>query len=393
MFVHEMTKHVWQLPAVHWDRRLFDALIPLPDGTSYNAYLVKGSEKTVLIDAVDPVFGADLIHVLDGMVPALDFIVANHGEQDHSGTIPRLLEHFPHAQVLCTPKAKPMLEDLLHLPAERIRTVEDGETLSLGDVTLEFMHLPWVHWPETMGTYVREEKILFSCDFFGSHLATSSLYVPDEGVVYEAAKRYYAEIMMPFARHIRKHLERLAGVDMAIIAPSHGPAYNRPAFILDAYREWVLGDPKNVALIPYVTMHESTRIMAGHLTDSLVARGVQAQMFDLVEMDLGKLAMAMVDAGTIVLGTPTVHAAPHPAALYAAALINALRPKARFFGIFGSYLWGTRTVDTVMSLVKNLSAQTLDPVYIKGLPRANDLKALEGMADQIAEGHRAAGLK
>jgi flavorubredoxin len=392
MFVHKMTERVWQLPAVHWNRRLFDALIPLPDGTSYNAYFIKGSEKRVLIDAADPALEEGFLEALAGL-PAVDYIISNHAEQDHSGILPKLLERYPGARILATPKAKPMLVNLLHIPEETIQTVEDGETLSLGDVTLEFLHMPWVHWPETMVTYLREEKILFSCDFFGSHLATSSLYVPDEWQVYEAAKRYYAEIMMPFARHIRKHLERLAGYDIAVIAPSHGPAYNRPAFILDAYRDWVLGEPKNIALIPYVSMHGSTEMMAHRLADSLVAKGVNAQLFDLASMDIGKLAIAMVDAGSIILGMPTVEAGPHPYGVFGAVLINALRPKAKYFSIFGSYLWGTKAVATIQSLVTNLSAQFLEPVYVRGLPRKEDLEALDRLAEQIAQGHRAAGLR
>ena len=195
----EIKPGIYCVGAIDWDRRLFDALIPLPDGTSYNSYLIKGSEKTALIDTVDTTMQEVLINNLSELgINSLDYLVANHAEQDHCGTIPQVLEKYPEAKVVCTPKCKGMLIDLLMIPEEKFITVNDKETLSMGDRTLEFIHAPWVHWPETMLTYLWEDKILFPTDFLGSHLATTDLYVTDEGKVYEAAKRYYAEIMMPF---------------------------------------------------------------------------------------------------------------------------------------------------------------------------------------------------
>jgi len=155
--------------AVDWNRRLFDSLIPLPDGTSYNAYLVEGSLATALIDSADPTMSDVLMRQLED-VQRVDFVVANHAEQDHSGTIPRVMDRFPGAKLVTTPKGRDMLVDLLMVPGDRIVAVEDGATISLGDRTLRFVHTPWVHWPETMVTYLEEDRVLFSCDFFGSHL-------------------------------------------------------------------------------------------------------------------------------------------------------------------------------------------------------------------------------
>ena len=390
MFVHQLSDRVKMLPSVDWSRRLFDSLIPLPDGTSYNAYLIRGSEKTALLDTTDPTRTQELLAAL--AAESVNYVISNHSEQDHSGSLPAILQRFPQAQLVCTPKAKPFLIDLLHLPEDKFVTVADGQTLSLGDRTLEFVHTPWVHWPETMSTYLREERILFSCDFFGSHLATSQPYVTEETAAYEPAKRYYGEIMAPFAKLIAKNLERLEKYDIAIIAPSHGPAYKRPAFILDAYREWVYGEPKNLVLIPFVSMHDSTRLMAEHLTAALATRGVQVQLFDLSVTDLGKLAMALVDAATLALGSCTVLAGPHPLAAYAAVLVNALRPKLKFATVFGSFLWGGKTVETLSGLLTNIKPEIIEPVYIKGLPRPEDYAALDRLADAIVQKHRAAGL-
>ncbi|MGB5158507.1 MAG: FprA family A-type flavoprotein [Desulfobacterales bacterium] len=392
MYKRKIKENIYLLGAIDWDRRLFDSLIPLPDGTTYNAYLIEGSEKTVLLDAVDPPMADELISQLDG-VSKIDFIISHHAEQDHSGSIPRVLERFPEAKVITTPKAKPMLIDLLKVPENAFITVTDGETLSLGDKTLKFIHTPWVHWPETMVTYLEEDQILFSCDFFGSHIATTDLFVTDQGRVYEAAKRYFAEIMMPFRNIIKKNIEKLEGFDIQMIAPSHGQIYDHPAWIIDAYREWVLGAPKNTVVLPYVSMHASTKIMVDHLLSSLVSKGVRVELFNLTVTDTGKLAMALVDAGTIVVGTPTVLAGPHPLAAYCAFLANALRPKAQFLSIVGSYGWGGKTVETLAGMIPNLKVEVLDPVLCKGVPLENDFIALDKLADTIAKKHSEHGFR
>jgi len=380
---------VYSVGAVDWDRRLFDSLIPLPDGTSYNAYLVQGSEKTALLDTVDPSKSDVLFANLEGL-PRIDYVVAHHGEQDHSGTLPAVLSRFKEAKLLATTKGKDILIDLLRIPEERIAIVEDGESLSLGDKTLEFIYMPWVHWPETMVSYLREDRILFTCDLFGSHLATSDLYA-DEARVYEPAKRYYAEIMMPFHKAIEKHLERVRAIDAALIAPSHGPIYDRPAFIVDAYSDWVSGAPQNRVVLPYISMHGSTERMVRHLVEALADRGVAVEQFNLAATDIGKLAVALVDAGTIVIGTPTVLGGPHPNVIYAAHLASALRPKLRFASVIGSYGWGGKAVEQLAAIVSHLEMELLEPILCKGLPGEAEFRALDSLADTIARKHKEHG--
>jgi len=387
MQARKIEDRIYWMGAVDWDRRLFDSLIPLPDGTTYNAYLVEGTEKTALLDTVDPPMAETLMGQLDA-VPKIDYIVSHHAEQDHSGSIPRVLERYPQAKVVSTPKAKTMLVDLLKIPEDSFIAVADGETISLGDRTLKFIHTPWVHWPETMVTYLEERRILFSCDFYGSHIATTDLFVADEGRVYEAAKRYFAEIMMPFRGMIEKNIEKLKAYDIQMIAPSHGQIYNRPSFIMDAYRDWVFGSPRNIAVLPYVSMHSSTKLMVDHLASALVKNGVHAELFNLTVTDIGKLAMALVDAATIIVGTPTVLAGPHPLAAYAAFLANALRPKVKFLSIIGSYGWGGKAVETLAGMIPNLKVEVLEPVLCKGLPSQNDFSALDRLAESVAQKHK-----
>jgi len=390
MLARKIKDGIYWMGAVDWDRRLFDTLVPLPDGTSYNAYLIEGSEKTALLDSVDPPMADELLGQLEG-VSKVDYIVSQHAEQDHSGTIPQVLEKYPDAKLISTPKAKGMLIDLLQIPEESFITVTDGETLSLGDKTLKFIYAPWVHWPETMVTYLEEDRILFSCDFFGSHIATTDLYVTDEGRVYEAAKRYFAEIMMPFRNVIEKNLEKLASYDIEMIAPSHGQIFPNPAFIVDAYRDWICSPPRNTVVLAYVSMHESTKRMVDHFVSALVEKGVRVEQFNLAVTDIGKLAMALIDAATIVVGTPTILAGPHPYAAYSVLLANALRPKARFLSIIGSYGWGGKTVETLAGMIPNLKVEVLGPVLCKGVPLEGDYKALDDLAAAIAQKHKEHG--
>ena len=388
----KITDRVWWVGAQDWDRRLFDELIPLPQGTSYNSYLVKGSARTALIDAVDPPKFPELAANLKALgVEKLDYVVANHCEQDHSGAIPMLLERFPEAKVATNAKCRDLLKDHLHIPDEKFLVLGEGERLDLGGLGLEFIMAPWVHWPETQFTWLREEKVLFTCDFLGSHLATADLY-SDRDEVLAGARRYYAEIMMPFRPSIVKHLQKLDSMDLELIAPTHGPVYKKPFHIVEAYRDWSSENAKNQVVISWVSMHGSTEAMVKHLTEALVRKGIAVKPFNLTKTDLGELAASLVDAATVILATSTVLVGPHPQGLYAAALVGALRPKTKFLGIIGSYGWGSKAVETIKSLLTNLKADLLEPVYIKGAPRKEDFEALDKLAEAVFEKHRSLGL-
>lgn len=391
--MRQLKPNVYVVGAIDWDARLFDRLIPLPDGTSYNSYFVRGNKKVALLDTVDPSKTEVLLNNLIRLgINKIDYVIAHHAEQDHSGSLPDVLLIYPEAKVVTNPKCKGMLIDLLGIEDDKFITVEDGQELSLGDKTLQFVYLPWVHWPETMGTYLKEDKILFSCDFFGSHLASSSLFVDDEAVVYESAKRYYAEIMMPFRQQINKNMAKLGDLDIEIIAPSHGPVHDKPKFITDAYKDWISDAVKNEVVIAYVSMHGSTAKMVSYFVEALIDRGITVRQFELSTVDIGKLAMALVDAATVVIGSPTVLIGPHPSAAYATFLANALRPKTKFASIIGSYGWGGKMVEQLTSLLTNLKAEILEPVLAKGDAKEGDFAALDKLADEILTRHKEIGI-
>lgn len=393
MVVREIAPDIFSVGALDFDRRLFDSLIPLSQGTSYNSYLVKGTKKTALIDTVDPTREMDLVtNLVKARVDTIDYLVVNHAEQDHSGSLPMMAELFPKAKVVVNEKCLDMVTHLLDIGSERCMVINDRDTVDLGGKTLEFLITPWVHWPETMLTYAREDRVLFSCDLFGSHMAESTLRVNDWKEVYHAAKRYYAEIMMPFSSSIREHMEKIDTLDIAMIAPSHGPIHTEPNLILDAYRDWISDKVKNEVVIPYVSMHGSTEKMVQYLTEALIDRGIRVLPFNLVVTDIGELAMALVDSATVVIGTPTVIFGPHPQAVYATYLVNMLRPKTRIVSVIGSFGWGGRTVEVLKGMLTRIEPELLDPVYIKGAPGAKDLKDLDNLADAIAKKHREFGI-
>jgi flavorubredoxin len=393
MLLREIKTDIFAVGAVDWDRRLFDELIPLPEGTTYNSYLIRGSNKTALIDTVDPEKKDILLDNLKRLnVKKIDYIISSHGEQDHSGTLPDILAIYPEAKVVTNEKCKNMLMDLLLIDPDKFITITDRETLSLGNKMLEFVYAPWVHWPETILTYLKEDKILFPCDLFGAHLAESELFANDETKVHESAKRYYAEIMMPFRNNIKNHLKKLKEYDIEMIAPSHGPVYNRPQFIIDAYNEWVNDEVKNEVIIPYVSMHGSVEKMVEHLVDQLIERGITVKPFNLTVTDIGELAMSLVDAATIVVAAPTVLAGPHPSAVYAVYLVNALRPKVKFASVVGSYGWGGKMLEQISGMTSNLKTEMIEPVMIKGYPKADDFAALNKLADSIKLKHKELGI-
>ena len=391
MAVIKIKESIYFVGANHWDRRLFDELIPLPDGTSYNAYLVIGENKVALIDTVDPQTKQQLFDNLDELkIKKIDYVISNHAEQDHSGVIPDVLERYPEAKVVTNEKCKVMLMDLLLIPEEKFIVIKEKDTLDLGGKTLEFYMIPWVHWPETMATYLKEDKILFPCDMFGSHIATSDIF--DEEHFYIPAKRYYAEIMSPFRNNVRTNIEKIKKLDIEIIAPSHGYIYKDPKKIISAYEDWSSENVKNEVVIAYVSMHCSTKKMAEFLREELIKRSLKINFFNLTVTDTGVLAMSLIDAATLVIAAPTTLNGIHPKAAYVLYLANLLRIKTKFISIVSSYGWAEKTLDVVKTLAPNVKAEIVYPVITKGYPKENDFKELEKLADEILVKHKSLNL-
>ncbi|MCL4370678.1 MAG: FprA family A-type flavoprotein [Chloroflexi bacterium] len=373
-----------------WDRRIFDALMSLPYGTSYNAYLAQGTEKTALIDTVTMGMEAALLDQVSALTSLtdLDYLIMNHAEPDHASVIPHVLAAAPKAKLLLTKSGQATAQAMYHIDEERATVVKDGDTVDLGGKTLRFVEAPFLHWPETMFTYCPEEAVLFPCDFLGSHIASDLLYADQVGgIVLPEAKRYYAEIMMPFAGPAGRALDKIAALDPkpGTIAPSHGPVYRNPEVILDAYAQWVRGPLLPKVAIAYISMWNSTAVLAQQVTAAASDEGVEAVPHNLLVADVSHLARDLVDASALVIGSPTVLGGPHPAVAQAMTLIRAIRPRLKLAAAFGSYGWGGGAVRLIGDMAKAAGMEIVDTLEIKGRPRNTDLAAARLLGQTVAQ--------
>ena len=382
----KLAENVYWVGVRDWNRRLFDALIPLPKGTSYNAYLVIGRGGKVLIDTVNPGFEGELEEKIRSLtnLEELDYVVMNHAEPDHAGAIPHIMKIASKARLITTGRGAKMAQIYYRVPPERIRVVSDGETISLDDKTLRFIEAPMLHWPETMFTYLEEDGILFPCDFFGAHLA-GGVYSDEVEDYLVHAQRYWGEIMMPFRAMAQKALEKIAGLNIRVIAPSHGPIHRKPELILNAYRRWASGEVRSKAVIAYVSMWNSTDTMVKQMAETLASEGVELALHNLAITDVGDLARDLVDSRAIVLGAPTVLGGAHPLAVYATYLFKALRPPTRFAVVLSSYGWGGGTVKHVQELLSGFKIEVVGALEINGPPREEHMQQIVEIGKALAQ--------
>jgi len=316
----------------------------------------------------------------------IDYVVMNHAEPDHAGVIPRVMAVAKNAKVVVTKLGAEMAKVFYSVPFERTVIVKDGDTLDLGGKTLKFIDAPWLHWPETMFTYYVEEGILFPCDFFGSYIAKSKLYDDEVGdIVLPEAKRYYAEIMMPFPVAIQRALEKVKGLDLRMIAPSHGPIYRNPRRILDAYEKWARGPLQPKAVVIYVTMWGSTETLEKTIVDSISAEGVETVPCDLFVADISHVMRDLVDASAIVIGAPTVLNGAHPLAMMITEIIRAIRPRTKQVALFGSYGWGRGAVKMITDRLQQSGFEILETLEVRGPPTQEDLEKATNLGKRVAQ--------
>lgn len=376
-------------------RKIFDQLIPLPHGTTYNSYFIEGNKKRALIDTSYSKTIKEFIENLNGKGEFIDYIIANHAEGDHSEALVKVLQLNPNAKVVTNKKCMDLLIDQYAIPENKFQIINDGDEISLGNKTLRFHLAPWVHWPDTMFTHLVEDNILFTCDFLGAHITYNQgqFYAQETQEYLLSAKRYYAEIMMPFRPHCKKYLDKIKEINPSMICPSHGGVYKNPDFILDAYYEWTADTPKNKVVIPFVSMYQNTERMVDRLAEKLREEGVEVHKFDLISDDIGDLAVELVDAATVVFGASMVLAMPHPYAFFGVYLTNALRPNVKFMSVLGSYGWGGNLVGKIEENTNLLQAQKLDYITVKGRAKQEDLERIDALAHTIAQKHKEIGAK
>lgn len=384
--VVEISESVYWVGVRDWNRRLFDALIPLPKGTTYNAYLIIGESKKALIDTVNPGFEKELEEKISKVVnPAdIDYVIMNHAEPDHAGAIPHIMSINSKAKLVTTSKGAKMAQTFYKVPEERIQVVHDQETIDLGGKTLRFIEAPMLHWPETMFTYLIENKILFPCDFFGSHVATG-LYDDEVEDLLVHAQRYWGEIMMPFRIMAQRALEKIKDLEIEMIAPSHGPIHRNTERILTAYKKWANGETKRKAMIAYVSMWNSTEKMIQPIAETLASEGIEIVLYNLALADIGDVAKDLVDSRAIVLGAPTVLGGMHPLAVYATYLVKALRPPLKYGVVLSSYGWGGGAVKHAQEVLEPLKMELVGAMEINGPPTKNDITKIIEIGKTLAK--------
>ncbi|NWF87131.1 FprA family A-type flavoprotein [Candidatus Bathyarchaeota archaeon] len=384
--IAQISENVYWVGIRDWNRKLFDALITLPHGTTYNAYLVIGNSKKALIDTVNPGFEKELEEKIKIVAnpSKIDYIIMNHAEPDHAGAIPYMMAINKKAKLVTSNKGANMAQTFYKVPENRIIAIKDQETIDLGGRTLRFIEAPMLHWPETMFTYLEENKILFPCDFFGAHIA-NGLYDDEVDDLLVHVQRYFGEIMMPFRIMGQKAMEKISNLKIEMIAPSHGPIHRNTERILNAYRKWVNGKTKQKSIIVYATMWESTEKMIQPIVDILASEGIEIALHNLASADIGNIAKDLVDSKAIVLGAPTVLGGIHPLGVYATYLVKALRPPLKFGVILSSYGWGGGAIKHVQEILGQTKLEIVGAMEINGPPSETNIKQITELGKNLAK--------
>ncbi|MBN1257137.1 MAG: FprA family A-type flavoprotein [Planctomycetes bacterium] len=359
-------------------------------GATYNAYLLQ-DEKTALIDTVK---GLYLDHLLDNIrqhtpLEKIDYIICNHSEHDHSSSLPRVLAACPQAVVVCDQKCREFLKMQYDISEWNFQIVKTGDTLTLGKRTLQFMETPMVHWPDSMFTYVVEEKLLFSMDAFGQHFASSHRFDDevDLPTVMAEAKTYYANIVMLYGKQIAKVLEQAARLEIEMIAPSHGVIWrSHIAEIVAAYQEWVVCQAKPKVVVLYDSMWGSTKRMAEAITQGAALEGVEAKLISVRAAGITEVATEVLDAGAIAFGSATLNMGMMPMMSAALTYLKGLHPVGKAGIAFGSYGWGKGATEDLQAWLQSTEIEILgEPLKCKFRPNREVLAECETIGRQLAE--------
>jgi len=374
---------------VDWNIRDFHGYMTRR-GTTYNAYLIS-DEKTALVDTVKHTFSSELLrNICEIADPAkIDYIIVNHVEMDHSSSLPVIAKHAKNATIIASQRGKDAIIE--HYGADfNIQTVKTGDTLKLGKRTLSFVEAPMLHWPDSMFTYVVEDKILMPNDAFGQHLATSQRFDDevDEHVLMEEAKTYYANILMLFAPLITRKIQEVVqmGIPIAMIAPSHGIIWRSdPSKIIKAYSDWSAGVSKNKVVIVYDTMWGSTDKMARAIAEGAACQAVDVKLLKLRAADLTEAMTEILDAKAVIVGSPTLNNGMFPTIGSFLTYATGLKPKGKLWGFFGSYGWGGGAVRGMIEMAQKAGFQVHESsVEVKYIPEQEDLKKCFELGQQIA---------
>lgn len=386
----EVASDIHWVGALHPDLEVFDDLFPTHNGTTYNSYLIRGREKIALIDTVKAPFTEQFLTKVSKLVPLdkIDIVVVNHTEPDHSGALDALLAKNPNITVYCSKPAENFLKQLINHPFKS-HVVGDGEEVDLGGRTLRFILAPYLHWPDTIFTYLVEDRILFPCDAFGAHYCAEKLF-DDEIADFSYDFYFYFDcIMRPFKDKIRDAVAKLEDLPIDMVCPSHGPIRRQGGRgAISAYKRWAAPPPvgeKPKALMAVLSSHGNTREMSAVIRDELKRQGFEVSEFALSSMRDDDYRNALEQADVLLVGTPTIQRDAPPHVWHALALVSSVTPKAKVGAVFGSYGWSGEAVKMVEQRLEGLKYKlATESISFRFTPTEENLEACRKFAEQVA---------
>lgn len=392
----ELKKNIYWVGALDWNVRDFHGY-SVPKGTTYNAYLVM-DEKITLFDTVKKPFKNDLVENIRKVVDPerIDYLVVNHVEMDHSGSIPEMIELIRPEKVICSPMGKKALIDHFHREDWPFEVVETGSSLKLGSKSVNFLETRMLHWPDSMMSYIPEDKLLLSSDGFGQHWATSERFddeVDTDQLMLHAAK-YYANILLLFSPLVQKLLAKVhdMGIEIDMIAPDHGLIWRKdPGSIVEAYGRWSRQESLPKALIIYDTMWQATEKMACHIAKGLREEGVDYKVLNLKCNHRSDIMTEILDARAIIMGSPTINNGMMPPMADMLCYMKGLRPAGKIGAAFGSYGWSGESVKLISEAMTEMGIKMeAEGVRIKYSPRKEDLARCFEMGRKMGQAIKAA---
>jgi flavorubredoxin len=387
----EILKDVHWVGAIDWNIRDFHGY-SVDRGTTYNAFLVM-DEKVTLFDTVKQGFRSELLHHIRRIIDptTIDYLVVNHAEMDHSGLVPEVVDLVKPEKIFCSERGRKALLAHFHRENWPYEVVKTGDTISLGKRTVRFIETRMLHWPDSMFSYIPEDRLLISSDAFGQHVATTERFDDevDLSMLLRHAAKYYANIILPFSNLVQKLLSLVKEMDLEVdmIAPDHGVIWRRNrGKILECYDEWSQQRSRVKALVIYDTMWHSTERMAKAIVDGLVQEGVSVRMFDLATNHRSDIITEVLDAGALVIGSPTLNNGMLPRMADFLHYMKGLRPANKIGAAFGSYGWSGEAVRLINAIMEEMKFTVIDPgIKVQYVPVHDDLKRCAELSRKVAK--------
>ena len=386
----ELKEGVWWTGVLNPQLRVFDIIMLADHGTTYNSYLVKGSEKTAVIDANKGSFSGEYLEMLRELTPLdkIDYIVVNHTEPDHSGSLDALLEAAPQARVVCGKNCVRFVANILNRDVDPM-VVGDGDTLDLGGKTLKFIQAPFLHWPDTIFTYLEEDKILFPCDFLGAHFCDDRIFDDLMDDYSHAFEYYYLVIFRPFKQYVLEAIDKISGLQIEMIGPSHGPVLRSdPWKLVELYKQWsstpAPGAEANL-LVLYASAYGNTAMLAEKIAEGIRAAGVKVRVADIAGTELGMMIDLIEAADGMAVGSTTINGDAVEPVWNLLSHLATLKLRGKLGAAFGSYGWSGEAPKLIQDRLSGLKFKTpLEPYRVNLVPTEEDLAGAEAFGKDLA---------